>query len=96
MAEAHHERWDGHGYPHGLSGDAIPLVGRIAAVADVFDALTSVRPYKAAWPADQALAYLQAKAGTDFDPSCVDALCSALQSIGTVAKDPSRSLPSAA
>lgn len=74
IAETHHERWDGTGYPHGLSGEAIPLVGRIAAVADVFDALTTARPYKAAWTFEEAFAYLDEHAGSEFDPDCVKAL----------------------
>jgi len=73
IAEAHHERWDGTGYPRGLAGEAIPLVGRIAAVADVFDALTTERPYKAAWPVERALEYLSEKSGSEFDPACVNA-----------------------
>jgi len=77
IAEAHHERWDGSGYPRGLAGEAIPLVGRIAAVADVFDALTTERPYKAAWSSSQAFDYLNAKCGSEFDPACVAALCRA-------------------
>jgi putative two-component system response regulator len=75
IAEAHHEHWDGSGYPRGIAGDAIPLAGRIAAVADVFDALTSERPYKAAWSLEQAFTYLKEKAGSQFDPACVEALC---------------------
>ena len=74
IAYAHHERWDGSGYPNGLAGEAIPLVGRIVAVADVFDALTSVRPYKQAWSLDEARAFLVENSGTHFDPQCVDAL----------------------
>lgn len=73
IAATHHERWDGTGYPKGLRGEEIPLVGRIAAVADVFDALTTERPYKEAWTNDQAFAYLGEKSGTDFDPACVSA-----------------------
>lgn len=73
IAVSHHEKFDGTGYPAGLSGEAIPLVGRIVAVADVFDALTSVRPYKAAWPIEQARAYLEDNAGKHFDPQCVAA-----------------------
>ncbi|MFC4820458.1 HD-GYP domain-containing protein [Dokdonella ginsengisoli] len=72
IALRHHERWDGSGYPDGLKGDAIPLPARIVAVADVFDALTSVRPYKPAWSPDEALSYLKAHSGTLFDPACVD------------------------
>ncbi|WP_428309977.1 HD-GYP domain-containing protein [Hydrocarboniphaga sp.] len=71
VALSHHERWDGSGYPQGLSGDAIPLEGRIVALADVFDALTAARPYKPAWPIDQALSYIQAQAGLHFDPQLV-------------------------
>lgn len=72
IALRHHERWDGSGYPDGLKGDAIPLPARIVAVADVFDALTSVRPYKPAWSPDDALDYLKAHRGTLFDPACID------------------------
>lgn len=81
IARTHHERWDGAGYPAGLKGDEIPLVGRIAAVADVFDALTTERPYKEAWSADQALAYLGQEAGKQFDPRCVAAFAGAADEI---------------
>ncbi|WP_246193482.1 HD-GYP domain-containing protein [Pseudoxanthomonas suwonensis] len=74
IALRHHERWDGSGYPDGLAGEAIPLEARIVAVADVFDALISRRPYKEAWSIDAALAYLCAQRGRLFDPACVDAL----------------------
>ncbi|MCW9034772.1 MAG: HD domain-containing protein [Rhodospirillales bacterium] len=70
----HHEAYDGSGYIQGLKGDEIPLESRITAVADVFDALTSKRPYKEAWPNDEAFAYLERNAGTKFDKNCVDAL----------------------
>jgi HD-GYP domain-containing protein (c-di-GMP phosphodiesterase class II) len=70
----HHEAIDGSGYPHGLSGEAISLEGRITAVADVFDALTSERPYKAAWTAEQAFAFLTEQSGRKFDPDVVDIL----------------------
>jgi putative two-component system response regulator len=73
IALSHHERWDGAGYPRGLKGDEIPIGGRIVAVADVFDALVSERPYKKAWPADEARAHLVASAGSHFDPACVEA-----------------------
>lgn len=73
IAGAHHERWDGAGYPHGLGGEAIPIEGRIAAVADVFDALCSNRPYKAAWTAQRARQEIQKNAGSQFDPACVAA-----------------------
>ena len=74
IALRHHERYDGSGYPDGLKGDAIPLEARIVAVADVFDALISPRPYKPAWERDVALAYVYAQRGRQFDPACVDAL----------------------
>jgi putative nucleotidyltransferase with HDIG domain len=67
----HHERWDGSGYPRGLKGEEIPLTARIFAVVDVWDALTSDRPYRAAWSREQTLAYLQAGAGSHFDPQVV-------------------------
>lgn len=73
IAISHHERWDGSGYPHGLSGENIPLEGRIVAVADVFDALTHERPYKSAWPIDEAMAEIQGQSGKQFDPSVVEA-----------------------
>ncbi|WP_047396709.1 two-component system response regulator [Chitinibacter sp. ZOR0017] len=69
IALSHHERWDGQGYPQGLAGEAIPLAARIVAIADVFDALTSVRPYKAAWTIEDALAHIAAQAGQHFDPA---------------------------
>jgi two-component system response regulator RpfG len=73
IALGHHEKFDGTGYPYGLVGDHIPLAARIVAVADVYDALTSRRPYKAAWLSDEAFKYLQAHSGTHFDPALVDA-----------------------
>lgn len=76
IALTHHEKFDGSGYPHGLAGTDIPLEGRIVAVADVFDALTSVRPYKAAWTLERAVAWLEAGRGVHFDPVCVNALLS--------------------
>ncbi|ADV65999.1 HD domain-containing phosphohydrolase [Deinococcus maricopensis] len=74
IARTHHERWDGSGYPHGLAGEAIPIEGRIVAVADVLDALTSERPYKRAWSFEAALAEIRAQAGQHFDPQVVAAL----------------------
>lgn len=65
----HHERWDGSGYPDGLAGEAIPLLARIFALADVYDALTSQRPYKRAWRPEEALAEIAAQAGRHFDPT---------------------------
>jgi putative nucleotidyltransferase with HDIG domain len=70
----HHERWDGTGYPDGLRGAAIPLGARIVAVADVYDALTSERPYRMALPREQALAHLAAEAGHTLDPEVVAAM----------------------
>jgi HD-GYP domain-containing protein (c-di-GMP phosphodiesterase class II) len=74
LVRAHHEALDGSGYPHGLRGEEIPLEARIVAVADVFDALTTHRPYKRTWSTDEALAFLTAGVGTRFDPACVAAL----------------------
>jgi putative two-component system response regulator len=74
IAHSHHEKFDGSGYPDGLKGDEIPLFSRIVAVADVFDALTSARPYKLAWSLDRAVAYLKVQSGRHFDPRCVGAL----------------------
>jgi HD-GYP domain-containing protein (c-di-GMP phosphodiesterase class II) len=74
VAETHHERWDGTGYPNGLSGEAIPLEGRIVAVADVFDALTSDRAYKPAWQVGDAVAEIERGAGGQFDPEVARAL----------------------
>jgi putative two-component system response regulator len=73
IASTHHERWDGKGYPHGLSGNEIPLVGRIVAVADVFDALTHSRAYKRAWTPQRAIDEIVRQRGRQFDPAVVDA-----------------------
>ncbi len=72
IALGHHERWDGGGYPRGLAGDEIPLSARILSVADVYDALTSVRPYKAAWPHERARATILEGSGTQFDPRLIE------------------------
>jgi two-component system response regulator RpfG len=74
IALGHHEKYDGSGYPTGLRGEHIPLEARIVAIADVYDALTSVRPYKAAWPVQEALAYMEQHAGAHFDPQLVEIL----------------------
>lgn len=71
IAHGHHEKFDGSGYPKGLKGDAIPIFSRIVSVADVFDALTSERPYKKAWTLERAAEHIQTSAGTHFDPHCV-------------------------
>jgi two-component system response regulator RpfG len=81
IALNHHERFDGTGYPNGLSGKDIPLVARIVAVADVYDALVSTRPYKRAWEPKDAQDYLHKHAGTQFDPICVEAFFERLDNI---------------
>jgi putative nucleotidyltransferase with HDIG domain len=73
IARSHHERWDGGGYPDGLAGEAIPLVARLVAVADVFDVLVHERPYKEAWSVEAAAGEIRAGAGTQFDPGVVAA-----------------------
>lgn len=78
IALTHHEWYDGRGYPAGLAGTAIPLAGRICAVADVYDALTSRRPYKEPWSPSQALALLREQAGSQFDPEVVDAFAAVM------------------
>lgn len=71
IALCHHEKWDGSGYPNGLAGEAIPIAARVVAIADVFDALTSQRPYKAPWPMEKTFAFLEDNAGTHFDPQLI-------------------------
>jgi response regulator RpfG family c-di-GMP phosphodiesterase len=73
IALTHHERWDGSGYPNGLAGPDIPMTGRIVALADVFDALTHPRPYKAAWSIDATLSEIRSLGGKQFDPAVIDA-----------------------
>jgi putative two-component system response regulator len=73
IALSHHEKWNGSGYPRGLSGTDIPLAGRIVAMADVFDALTSARPYKEPFPLDKAMAIIREDTGTHFDPDVTEA-----------------------
>ena len=72
IALTHHEKWDGSGYPNALNGEEIPLVGRITALADVFDALTSVRPYKKAWSVEDSVALIKDESGKHFDPELVE------------------------
>jgi putative two-component system response regulator len=71
IAQHHHEKWDGSGYPQSLAGEAIPVEARIVAICDVFDALTSIRPYKVAWTVDAAVEFLRENAGSHFDPNLV-------------------------
>ena len=86
MAAYHHERWDGRGYPEGLHGEVIPLSARIMSVADVFDALTSPRVYKPAFPLSEALKILEEGSGTQFDPKCINAFMDALPEVKKVLK----------
>jgi len=81
VALAHHEKWDGSGYPNGLAGEAIPIEARIVAIADVFDALTSVRPYKQAWPVEKAVEFLRQQSGRHFDPSLVEVFIGELPTV---------------
>ncbi|NTV28518.1 MAG: response regulator [Candidatus Omnitrophica bacterium] len=91
MAEAialtHHERWDGKGYPRGLRGEEIPLVGRICAVCDVLDALTSERPYKKAWSFDEAAKEIKRLSGSHFDPAVVTAFFEIFPQLRSIAKE---------
>ncbi|WP_029322375.1 HD-GYP domain-containing protein [Butyrivibrio sp. AE3004] len=84
MAAYHHERWDGKGYPEGLHGEVIPLSARIMAVADVFDALTSARVYKPAFPLEKALEILTEGAGTQFDPKCIEVFMEAIPEVKVI------------
>lgn len=72
VAHNHHEKWDGSGYPRGLAGEDIPFTGRVVAIADVFDALTTERPYKEAWPVEEAVNFLREQSGKHFDPKLID------------------------
>ncbi|NLC08579.1 MAG: two-component system response regulator [Gammaproteobacteria bacterium] len=81
IALCHHEKWDGSGYPNGLAGEDIPLEARIVSLVDVFDALTSVRPYKKAWPIEEALEFIRDQSGSHFDPMLVDIFMDCLPEI---------------
>jgi len=81
IAWTHHEKFDGTGYPRGLGGDAIPLEGRIAAIADVFDALTTRRVYKPAFPIDRSLEMMRERRGTHFDPAILDVFLGAMADV---------------
>lgn len=87
VALTHHEKWDGSGYPHGIRGTEIPLLGRIVAIADVFDALTSDRPYKSAWGIEEALRLIEEGAGTHFDPDLIAAFKSVLPEIRMIKEE---------
>ncbi|MCA8992818.1 MAG: response regulator [Planctomycetaceae bacterium] len=87
IAQTHHERWDGTGYPLGLKGDDIPIEGRMTAVADVYDALSSKRPYKPAFPREQCFEILEDGRGTHFDPKVLDAFFARSQDIVQVQLD---------
>lgn len=78
IALYHHEKWDGSGYPAGLKGEAIPIEARIVALADVFDALTSERPYKKAWSVEDAVALIEQERGKHFDPNVVEVFLQSL------------------
>ncbi len=87
IALGHHEKYDGTGYPNGLHGEDIPIVARIVAVADVFDALVSERPYKHAWTVDDSFAYLQTQKGKHFDPRCIEAFMSAAERVRQIQEE---------
>ncbi|EOQ90403.1 response regulator receiver domain protein [Leptospira yanagawae serovar Saopaulo str. Sao Paulo = ATCC 700523] len=87
IALTHHEKYDGTGYPNHLKGENIPLEGRIIAIADVFDALMTVRPYKKAWEVDDALAYLKKESGTHFDPKLVTEFLNVLPKVLEIKKE---------
>ncbi len=84
IALGHHEHYDGKGYPQGLVGNEIPIEARVAAVADVFDALQSERPYKKAWSLDRTIEYMRTQRGTHFDPDCIDAFVSKLDTVTAI------------
>ncbi len=79
IAETHHEKWDGSGYPRGLVGESIPIEGRITAVADVFDALSTARPYKSAFPRERCFEILEAGRGSHFDPQILNAFFAVIE-----------------
>jgi putative two-component system response regulator len=86
IALCHHEKWDGSGYPNSLTGIEIPIAARIAAIADVFDALTSKRPYKEAFSVEKSLAIIKVGRGSHFDPDVVDAFFAIQDEILTIKK----------
>jgi len=86
VALTHHEKWDGTGYPKGLKQGEIPLIGRITAIADVFDALTSVRPYKEAWPITKSTELIESEKEKHFDPDLVDAFLNKMKVITSISQ----------
>ena len=96
IAQSHHERWDGAGYPDRLSGTDIPIEARIVAIADVFDALCSERPYKKAWPLSKAYDEIVSLSGAHFDPQCVAAFQAKWSEISAIMKGPHRNADTAA
>jgi len=87
IALTHHEKWNGQGYPNSLKGEEIPLIGRIAALADVFDALTSERAYKKSWPIDDAVTYIKDQRGLNFDPVLVDLFIQNIEEIKKIKRE---------
>jgi putative two-component system response regulator len=87
IALEHHEHWDGNGYPDGKQGERISLQGRITAIADVFDALVSIRPYKGAWPPEKAVGYIRRERGVHFDPDLVDLFLAGQETILAIQHD---------
>jgi len=86
FAATHHEKWDGNGYPEGLKGKDIPLQGRLMAIADVYDALVSDRPYKKAFPHEDAVHVISAGKGTHFEPTLVDLFLKVADQFDHIAK----------
>jgi two-component system response regulator RpfG len=87
IALGHHEKFDGTGYPNGLHAEDIPIVARVVAVADVFDALVSERPYKHAWGMDEGVSYLKSQRGKQFDPTCVDAFLADITKVEAILRE---------
>ena len=87
IALHHHEKYDSSGYPFGIRGEAIPIEARIVAIADVFDALTTNRPYKNSWNVNDAVEYLKNNSGGHFDPKCINAFIAQMDNIKLVHKE---------
>ena len=93
VALHHHEKWDGSGYPHGTQGIDIPVEGRIVAIADVFDALITERPYKRPWPLQQAIDYIAEESGRSFDPALTKLFLQLMPQVREIGRDYADSLP---